>query len=77
MILANLLLFMAAIFFMPDWIFGSPNVFPPYPQKDIVNTVSEGIQTVANAAKGAVEPLLRGPNGKGAAKEILNAVTPK
>lgn len=61
MILANLILFMGAIFFMPDWIFGLPKVFPPYPEKSVINTIAEGIQTVGNTAKGATDIIFKGP----------------
>jgi len=77
MILANLLLFMFAIFFMPDWIFGTPKVFPPYPQESIFNTVAEGIQTVTDTGTGAVGTLFKGATETGVAKNILKAVVPK
>ena len=77
MILANLLLFMSAIFFMPDWIFGLPKVFPPYPQESIVNTIAEGVQTVADTAKGVTGTLFRGSTETGVAKQLLKAVTSK
>ena len=77
MILANLLLFMFAIFFMPDWIFGTPKVFPPYPQESILNTVAEGIQTVTDTAKGAVEPIFTGTTKTGVATKILKGALTK
>ena len=77
MILANLLLFMFAIFFMPDWIFGTPKVFPPYPQQSVINTVAEGIQTVADTAKGAVEPIFTGTTKTGVATNILKGALTK
>ena len=61
MILANLILFMGAIFFMPDWIFGLPKVFPPYPDKSAFDSIAKGIQTVADTGTGAVKTLFRGP----------------
>ena len=76
MILANLLLFMGAIFFMPDWIFGLPKVFPPYPQESIINTIAEGVQTVADTAKGATTTLFKGPTD-GVAKQLLKGALTK
>jgi len=76
MILANLLLFMSAIFFMPDWIFGLPKVFPPYPEKSAINTIAEGIQTVANTAKGATDIIFKGPTD-GVAKQLLKGTLTK
>ena len=59
MILANLMLFMIAIFCMPDWIFGVSSVFPPYPQESITNKVVRAIQTVENVGTAAVKTLVK------------------
>ena len=76
MILANLLLFMGAIFFMPDWIFGLPKVFPPYPQESIINSIAEGVQTIADTSTGAIKTLYSGPTD-GVAKQLLKGALTK
>ena len=49
MILANLLLFLYMLFYMPDWVFGIPKLYPPFPQvtPDLLTRTGESINAVA------------------------------
>lgn len=41
MILAVFMLFMGLLFYVPDWILGIENVYPPFPIKSSIQKISE------------------------------------
>ena len=52
MILVNLLFFLFILFRMPDWVFGIPKLYPPFPEvtPDLVTRINNAIESTARVA---------------------------